>query len=308
MAKIEIPSALKADIPQTLLGRIMTATPIVMTVIATMLAGLASSEMTKAQYDRSLAAQQQSKAGDQWGFFQAKRQRSAMERIALDQLQATVETHPLEPAALQQAFASSDKLRLLLDNPAGQNALALLQKGELPSTAKNTPFPAEIKAALAAIEALKPDEEIASLLGKVSNQLIVQTIVTAKEQADAFDEATKPINQTIEALDKALIHQEVRRDFTATKQRFSSLRYDAEARLIQAIANLYELQVRKNNFSAERHHHRSQRFFFGMLGAQMAVIISTFAIAARQRNLLWTLAAAAGVTALLFAGWVYLYV
>jgi hypothetical protein len=31
-------------------------------------------------------------------------------------------------------------------------------------------------------------------------------------------------------------------------------------------------------------------------------------MAARQRNLLWTLAAAAGVTAFIFAGWVYLYV
>ena len=76
----------------------------------------------------------------------------------------------------------------------------------------------------------------------------------------------------------------------------------------QVIATLYEVQVRKNNLSAERHHGRSQRFFYGMLGAQLAVIIATFAVAARQRNLLWTLAAAAGVTALLFAGYVYLYV
>ena len=32
----------------------------------TLLAGLASSEMTRAQYDRSFAAELQSKAGDQW--------------------------------------------------------------------------------------------------------------------------------------------------------------------------------------------------------------------------------------------------
>ena len=76
----------------------------------------------------------------------------------------------------------------------------------------------------------------------------------------------------------------------------------------QTIANLYELQVRKSNFSAERHHARSQKFFFGMLGAQLGVIVSTFAMAARNRNLLWSLAAAAGVLAIAFAIYVYLYV
>ncbi len=58
--------------------------------------------------------------------------------------------------------------------------------------------------------------------------------------------------------------------------------------------------------SAERHHKRSQKFFYGMLGAQLAVIISTFAIAARQRNLLWSLAAIAGILAIIFAVFVYL--
>ena len=36
--KIEIPAALKADVPLTLWGRILNATPVVMTVIATLLA------------------------------------------------------------------------------------------------------------------------------------------------------------------------------------------------------------------------------------------------------------------------------
>jgi hypothetical protein len=39
----------------------------------------------------------------------------------------------------------------------------------------------------------------------------------------------------------------------------------------------------------------------------MAVVISTLAIAAKQRNLLWSLAAGAGVIAIAFAVYVYLY-
>jgi hypothetical protein len=59
--------------PRTLWERIITSTPIVLTVIATVLAGMSSGEMTRAQYYRSLAAQQQAKVSDQWNFFQAKR-------------------------------------------------------------------------------------------------------------------------------------------------------------------------------------------------------------------------------------------
>src|SRR6266852_3465588 len=65
---------------------VLTATPVVLTVVATILAGLSTSEMTQAQYHRSLAAQNQSKASDQWGFFQAKRSRATSERATADVL------------------------------------------------------------------------------------------------------------------------------------------------------------------------------------------------------------------------------
>jgi hypothetical protein len=45
-----------------------------------------------------------------------------------------------------------------------------------------------------------------------------------------------------------------------------------------------------------------------MLASQMAVIISTFALAARQKNFLWSIAAAAGAAAVSFSLYVYLYV
>jgi Domain of unknown function (DUF4337) len=65
---------------------VLTATPVVLTVVATILAGLSTSEMTLAQYHRSLAAQNQSKASDQWGFFQAKRLRGTAMENAFDLL------------------------------------------------------------------------------------------------------------------------------------------------------------------------------------------------------------------------------
>lgn len=52
---------------------VVVSTPVLLTVIATFLVGQSSSEMTRAQYFRAVASQNQSKVGDQWGFFQAKR-------------------------------------------------------------------------------------------------------------------------------------------------------------------------------------------------------------------------------------------
>src|SRR5712671_2203684 len=100
--KTKIPDELKATVPQTQWGRILTATPVVMTIVATMLAGLASSEMTRAQYDRSLAAQEQSKAGDQWSYFQAKRLRGGMQRSTLDVLQGTTPARPFDASQFKK--------------------------------------------------------------------------------------------------------------------------------------------------------------------------------------------------------------
>jgi hypothetical protein len=313
--KVQIPNELKADVPQTGWGKILTATPVVMAVVATMLAGLASSEMTRAQYDRSLAAQQQSKAGDQWSFFQAKRLRGAFQRNTAELLQAISELRPLEPATLRN-WAQGKEAETVLNSAAGQQALDVLQRGEPPRPgAEQSPDPA-LKAALDGLENLKPDNEMAVLLAPVSNQAIDQALRAARDRAEAFDTATTPVNKVIDQVDTLLSRQpagaasgpSLHRDFTAARLRYTAQRYEVEARLNQAIANLYELQVRKSNFSAERHHARSQRFFFGMLGAQLGVIISTFSIAARKRNVLWFLAAGAGVLAIAFAIYVYLYV
>jgi hypothetical protein len=335
--KVEIPKELKSDIPQTSFGKLLTATPVIMAVISTMLAGLASSEMTRAQYDRALAAQQQSKAGDQWSFFQAKRLRGAIQRNTADLMQSTVEVRPLDGATLKQAVeqlsafqgpaerqGEAAKLRTeltgLLDSPEGARALDFLQKSELPAGGALETPPPNVKAALEAMENLRSDGEIALLLAAVDLKALDAAVAAARDRALGFDAATRSINQAVDRLDQHMSRltallglanpavASATREFTAARLRYASLRYEVEARLNQAIAALYELQVRKSNISAERHHRRSQQFFFGMLGAQTGVIIATFAMAARKRNVLWALAAGAGLLAIGFAVYVYLCV
>ena len=47
---LKIPDALKADIPQSPWGKVLAATPVIMTVIATLLAGLASNGSSWVNY------------------------------------------------------------------------------------------------------------------------------------------------------------------------------------------------------------------------------------------------------------------
>jgi hypothetical protein len=292
--KTEIPAALKADLPPTKWGKILAATPVVMAVVATMLAGLASSEMTKAQYDRSLAAQIQSKAGDQWSYYQAKKSRSALAHNSLDLLAATGETLPLDSTVLAKTDDAT---------------IAAFTKNELPKVAP-AKFDDNVQTALDALANSAPETEISADLVKVKDADLADALKAAQQAALDFDNATKSINKNSDKLDETLIagDKNAFRSFSAARLRYTATRYDAEARLNQVIASVYELQVRKSNASAEKHHRRSGKFFYGMLAAQLAVIIATFAIAARQRNFLWSVAAAAGLAAISFSVYVFLYV
>jgi hypothetical protein len=314
MAKFEIPAALKSDVPENKWGKVLAATPVVLTVVATLLAGLSTGEMTRAQYDRSLAAQQQSKAGDQWSYFQAKRLRAALQRNTLDLLRVAGPVHPLDAVTLSARLAHTPA-EVALASPGGLLVLQTLESGNLPPSGNPPTLDAPIAAALAAVDAGESDADVAALLAPIKPAVLAAALNAAGAHVRAFDATLKPVTTTVDVLDKELARasaagygEGLLRDFTAARLGFAAQRYDLESRQNQVIAQLYELQVRQSNLSAERHHRRSQRFFYGMLIAQMGVIISTFSLAARQRSFLWSLAAAAGISAVGFASYVYLFV
>jgi hypothetical protein len=313
---LKIPDALKADIPQSAWGKVLAATPVIMTVIATLLAGLASSEMTRAQYDRSLAAQEQNKASDEWGFFQAKRLRGAFQVNTLDLLQQITSVPPLDIHSLRAAVQNTglapeveSALSNMFDSLDGRQALSALEEGKLPVPPPTVTLNAELKAAMDAIESARPETEIARLVSKVKPQTIDDSLAAAADEGRKFDAAVKPVNSLIDRLNDKIARAAglgpERQAFAAARLRFTALRYEAEARINQNVGYLYELKVRQSNVSADHHHARSERFFYGMLGAQAAVIIATFAMASRQRNLLWSLAALAGLVAVALAIYVY---
>ena len=298
------PTPSPSEQPATFWGKLLAATPVVMTVAATLLAGLSSSEMIRAQYDRSLASQQQAKIGDQWGFFQAKRLRGTSLRANLQLLQATTDLAPLDLDVLRP-----------LAGAAGAPVVDALARGELPSAKPQAAAAADLRAALEAVGAGRTDEEVMQVLGKVAPEAVAAAIRSAQQDARSFEALISPITRGVEELeqrvsDRPSVPREaarsLARSFTAARLRYDAVRYDAEARYNRVIAELYDLQVRQSNSSADRHYLRSERFFYGMLGAQAAVILASFALAVQRRNLLWGFAAMLGLAAVAFSVYVYL--
>jgi len=87
--------------PRSFWERAVTMLPVVLTLLGTALAGLSSSEMTKAQYHRALAAQNQAKVSDQWNLFQFKRTRRMIGEEAVGM--STGGAGPIEPVRLDAA-------------------------------------------------------------------------------------------------------------------------------------------------------------------------------------------------------------
>lgn len=200
----------------------------------------------------------------------------------------------LDGAALRRVLGSSSPGAV--DSPAGHLAIAALTTGALPRTAPAPKLPDPVSSALSAIDSARPDEEVARLVLAAAGPVLDGALREHQAHARMLDAQLEPLSNLIGIWETQLAGQPLMREFTDARLRFHSQRYDVEARLNQTVAQLFEMQVRASNLAAERHHRRSGRFFYGMLAAQLAVIVSTFA-----------LAAAAGALALAFTTYVLMF-
>ncbi len=370
---------------------ILTATPVVLTVVATLLAGLSNSEMTLAQYHRAAAAQNQSKAGDQWNFFQAKRIRGTNLEMTIDMLHASAQPAQFQVAALtssadrwlqelrraqkdlgslaaakssaantiaqltQESIARIERTKQRMSEelarPDMQQAIACLTATKLPPVSRSPVEDPRIVQALEAIRSRRPDEETLALVRNVPEEAIQHAIVVAETNVENVEQVDKPVSESLARLDSLLheqqstigrftravrdaddalasspehakslaaltrcsanikrISEELAVDFKAAQHTYTAQRYEREARCNEDAAGLYEVQVRKSTASSERHRARSKHFFYGMLAAQAGVMIATFSLAVRHKSVLWSLATLAGIGAILFGLYVYLYV
>jgi hypothetical protein len=361
---------------------IIITTPVLLTVMATVLAGLSSSEMSLAQYYRSTSAQMQSKVSDQWGYFQAKKLRSEQCGNTEQILQTIVA--PALAFTPQDMLGAGDRLVAAMKSAAqgagaqGSGALsshvekmqALVAEmksattqpdmdveikefinGQVPKTDERPIDDPQITEALQSLAANVPDVDLEKQAGKISQAQLDAAFKVADQNTAAFEDALAKQNGAVQKMSEYF--QQVSRQagafvaaaesgggseggteaggqgggdsagrigavktlasqldsaFAVARLRFNAARYEREAHFNQVLAQLYELQVRRESFTSDRHRERSKEFFYGMLGAQAGVTVATFSLAVRRRNLLWGLAASAGLAAVTFAAYVYMFV
>jgi hypothetical protein len=200
-------AASPSEKPRTLWERIITSTPIILTVVATVLAGMSAGEMTRAQYYRSLAAQQQAKVSDQWNFFQAKRIRGADMEGTITLLRSGTGAGGVSADSLRAAA------RRLADDfkRAGQEAEALLKAVEAAKDGLGPEAAERLRqagqrlrdtAANAAGVAGQFDESLSGTdagraLAFLSTETVPERVERTAEQQQQLDEALKSIDPPV---------------------------------------------------------------------------------------------------------------
>jgi hypothetical protein len=230
--------------PKTLWEKVLNYTPVVMTVIATLLAGMSNSELSAAQYERAAAAQYQSKAADQWSYFQVKKIRGTAMDNTLDVLMDMTQAGALNPAALAQgagewagriekigkdvgaASPGGDDRRMaalkssvdeskrtcpkIVEAVTGPMEAALVGVGGgAPPAFTPQPIKDEsVRAAVDAIDKGKPEEEIAAAARKVSDKAWDDAFKTSTGNSTALDGATGATGKALDSL-RSLLETQV---------------------------------------------------------------------------------------------------
>ena len=222
---ITSPASPDEKVERGLWSKIITMTPIVLTIVATAFAGISSSEMTRSMYFRSLAAQQQSKAGDQWSFFQVKRIRGTTLESTVDLMQSLGSVELLTQEDLEPLFSQLEQLLIKMEEKKSAEGIAVRLKqlrevktkmnalfadeatksslktffgGSFPKIEPKRLEPEatakQIDEVTKAIGQRKTERETASIVGPIKMHDIEEATRIAEENADTFDKACEPIS------------------------------------------------------------------------------------------------------------------
>jgi len=302
----------------------MQLTPVVLTLLATALAGISSSEMTQAMYFRTLASQHQAKAGDQWAFFQAKRIRGTSLEGTASVLRNVAHVVPLTTTLIDKAPESVRESLAAWRVEAEKNQVVGMVLGKSLPTIEEQSLsrPEDVERLAGALQiAGRPhaEAELAKSVKELSPHVIEAATATAEKNADAFDKACEPASQAMKQL-RALSDtwgattteagaEQVRQlagSIELASLDFDARRYRRESTFNMKTATHYELRVARSALESDVHRERSRMFFFSMLMAQVGVTVSSLALARSNHSLFWTIAALAGICSLVFTGFTYL--
>ncbi|MBN9118281.1 MAG: hypothetical protein J0I06_03825 [Planctomycetes bacterium] len=313
----------KPEGPKSVIEKIGAALPIGLTALATVFAGMSTGALQQAMYWKSQAAQDQSKATNQWTLAGFKRDRALVMQTTAAQLRATCAYTPANFPAPALDYKGGDaeaekKARELFEAQTRAHGWLTETRGE-----KAGPPPAhlpeitdpQIKALRDAIEKREPEAELLRLAARVKHESINTTLDDAERANERVDKEWEPIIRAAAGLVRAQTaikpndpeHAKKAAAATAAQAAGFDLeerRYRAESRLNQGIGFLYEIRTKTSSAESDKHRRKSQTLFTAMLVAQIGSVVSSLALARKHKSALWLFAATAGLVALGFGGYV----
>lgn len=276
------------DTPKkSLFEKLGAGLPVGLTALATVLAGLSTGELSRAMYWRSTAAQDQSKANDQWSLASHKRDRALMCETTAETLKAVGGNQPVDvpaktptPEFVQQVGGwMIGTVAPPVDDPGVRAVLWAIQTGHEAD-------------AVALARGVDRDALEADIKAGQSKVAEVEKAYDAELGAAKGQVGASPAQTRTAA--------------SAVRYEVDSRRYKAEATANQWVGFLYEVRVKTSTAQSERHRQRSENFFFAMLAAQVGGVGSSLALARQRRSVLWLVAGVAGLAAIGFGAFVYL--
>jgi hypothetical protein len=294
----------KSEAPKGLLEKIGAALPVGLTALATVLAGLSTGALQQAMYWKSQAAQDQSRAADQWSFAGFKRDRALIMQTSAAQLRATA-------GYVSPNFPPLTSLPDEKKTKETEEALNWLQKRTVPASPLPEITDERIKAVLKAIEAREPEAELLKLAVKIDHESMNKALNDAERKSKEYDDAWTPIlkaaaNIAGSALNGDKLDPATRTARQAVGYDLEEQRYRTESKLNQSIALLYEVRVKISGAESDKHRRKSQLFFYAMLVAQIGATASALALARKLKSVLWVFASMIGLVSIGIGAYVYL--
>ena len=291
------------DAPRSWFDKLGAALPVALTAIATAFAGMSTSEMSRAMYWRSAAAQDQAKANDQWTLAGFKRDRSLMVQTAAAQLTAAAGYRRPSPGV-------GGAVKPTTPPPL----VARVGKWQAGKAEAPTDDPG-VAGLLDAIRDKRPEDEAVQMAKKVKADA-VQAAITAAERAgvevetawDAEVEQVAKLAKDAAAAAAGAGPAQVADANLALAAKYDTdyRRYRAESTLNYWIGYQYEVRVKKSAAESDRHRSRSENFFYAMLAGQVGATLAALGLARKRKSAIWLLAGVAGLVAVGFGGFVYL--
>jgi hypothetical protein len=302
--------------PKGFLDKLGAALPVGLTALATVFAGMSTGALQRAMYWKSQAAQDQSRATDQWSLAGFKRDRALVMQTAAAQLRATAgyaspnfSTSTLPPIKIKPDDSNAEQKRKELEE-AQAKALEWLKNKSVPPSPLPEITDEHITALAKAISAREPEAELIKAAGKIKQESITKAIDDAEKKGEQYDREWSPVLAAAAEIasfaDGGKTDTAIRIARQAAGDDLEERRYRAESRLNQGIANLYEIRVKMSSAESDKHRRKSEHFFFAMLTAQIGATISALALARKTKSALWLFAGMIGLVSLGIGAYVLL--